>query len=155
MSCGPIRGTPTARRTGSGARLGPHSASGIDSSARTPSRQMMTDRRHADQTLIRPALESDLEALSALSHRTISASYRPFLGDEAVDAFLGCGAADQFIAESIGRCSVLVRDGEIVGYAVGRDNVIELMMIDYAAHRQGLGTQLLRHVEQLLFRSSD
>jgi ribosomal protein S18 acetylase RimI-like enzyme len=107
------------------------------------------------KTLIRPALELDLEALIALSHRTISASYRPFLGDGAVEAFLGSGAADQYVAENIGRCSVLVRDGGIVGFAVCRDNVIDLMMIDHSVHRQGLGTQLLRHIEQMLLRSSD
>src|SRR5262245_4654370 len=106
-------------------------------------------------TLVRTALASDMDALIALSHRTISASYRPFLGDEAVDVFLGSGAADRYVAENIGRCSVLVRDGVIVGYAVCRANVIDLMMIDHAVHRQGLGTELLRQVEQMLLQGSD
>lgn len=106
-------------------------------------------------TLVRTALASDMGALIALSHRTISASYRPFLGDEAVDAFLGSGAADRYVEENVGRCLILVRDGEIVGYAVWRDNLIDLMMIDYAVHRQGLGTELLRQVEQMLLQRSD
>jgi GNAT superfamily N-acetyltransferase len=43
-----------------------------------------------------------------------------------------------------------VRGAQIVGYAVHRDDLIDLMMIDHTGHRQGLGTELLRHVEELL-----
>src|SRR5262245_18796599 len=106
-------------------------------------------------TSVRPALVTDKDALIALSRRTISASYRCFLGDEVVDAFLGSGAADRYVAENLDRCSVLVRDGEIVGYSVCRDNVIDLMMVDYTLHRQGLGTELLGRVEEALFQSFD
>lgn len=103
-------------------------------------------------TLIREALASDVGELIDLSHRTIRASYRPFLGDEAVDAFLGSGAAGRYVAENVGRCSVIVRDGRVVGYAVCRDDLIDLMMIDHASHRQGLGTELLHWVEEELGR---
>jgi putative acetyltransferase len=82
----------------------------------------------------------------------ISASYRPFLGDVAVDAFLGSGAADRYIEGNIGGCSVILLDGEVVGSAVCQDNVVDLMMIDQAAHRQGLGTALVGHVEAMLFQ---
>jgi putative acetyltransferase len=47
-----------------------------------------------------------------------------------------------------------MRDGKIIGCAVCRDNVIDLMMVDHAVHRQGLGTALLQHVEQMLLQSS-
>jgi len=104
-------------------------------------------------TLVRKALATDLDPLIALSHRTISKSYRPFLGDEAVDAFLGSGASDRYVEENINRCWVILRDGRVVGYTVCLDNVIDLMMIDEVVHRQGLGTILLRHVEAMLFQS--
>ncbi|MHC4077943.1 MAG: GNAT family N-acetyltransferase [Planctomycetota bacterium] len=103
-------------------------------------------------TLLREALDSDIDVLIDLSRRTISASYRSFLGDEAVDAFLGSGEVDRYVRESLDRCSVIVRDGQIVGYAVCRDNLIDLMMVDHACHRQGLGTELLHHVEAGLHR---
>jgi ribosomal protein S18 acetylase RimI-like enzyme len=102
-------------------------------------------------TFVRTARPSDLDALCALARRTIRASYRVFLGDEKVDAFLGSGAADQYVASNMDSCSVLVGDGEVVGFSVCHDNVIELMMIDPAFHRQGLGSLLLRHVEQALW----
>ncbi len=106
-------------------------------------------------TLIRKAVTSDVGHLIALSRRTISASYRSFLGDEAVDAFIGSGAADVYVEENVGCCLVILRDEKIVGYAVWQDNLIDLMMIDQAAHRQGLGTRLLRHVEAALFQRYD
>lgn len=102
-------------------------------------------------TLIRAATASDIADLIELSRRTISACYRSFLGDEAVDGFIGSGAADQYIRASVERCLVLVRDGRIAGWSVCRDQLIDLMMIDVVCHRQGLGSQLLAHVEQQLF----
>jgi ribosomal protein S18 acetylase RimI-like enzyme len=106
-------------------------------------------------TLIRKAVTSDVSHLMALSRRTISASYRSFLGDEAVDAFIGSGAADRYVEENVGRCLVILRDEKVVGYAVWQDNLIDLMMIDDAAHRQGLGTLLLQQVEAALFQRCD
>ena len=102
--------------------------------------------------VVRKALASDVGALVNLSRRTINASYRAFLGDVAVDAFLGSGAADRYVEENIGQCPVILLDRAVAGYAVCRDNVIDVMMIDQAVHRQGLGTRLLGHVETMLFR---
>ena len=39
-----------------------------------------------------------------LSRKTISASYRSFLGDQTVDRFLGSGAADRYVEENVDRC---------------------------------------------------
>jgi ribosomal protein S18 acetylase RimI-like enzyme len=93
--------------------------------------------------------------LIALSHRTISASYRSFLGDAAVDAFLGSGSVEEYVASNVPRCFVILHDDAIVGYSVCRYNLIDLMMIDGAVQRQGLGSRLLAQVEALLFASHD
>ena len=66
--------------------------------------------------IIRKAVESDVGPLVALSRRTIGACYRPFLGQEAVDAFLDSGAADRFVEEGISRCWVVLHEGAIAGY---------------------------------------
>jgi len=100
--------------------------------------------------LVRKALAVDVEALIDLARRTIGASYRPFLGDEAVDSFLGSGAVERYVTENIGACTILERGGRVLGYAVCRDNLVDLMLVDHACHRQGLGTALLRHVEEEL-----
>jgi hypothetical protein len=59
-------------------------------------------------TLIRKALATDMGLLIDLSRRTISASYRRFLGDEAVDAFLDSGAGDRVSRKTftaVGHCA--------------------------------------------------
>jgi len=98
---------------------------------------------------------SDIKTLIALSRRTISASYRVFLGDQAVDAFIHSGADDEYVRENIGCRSVILADAKIVGYSVTKDNLIDLMMIDHEFHRCGLGTRLLQYVEERLFRIYD
>jgi ribosomal protein S18 acetylase RimI-like enzyme len=102
--------------------------------------------------LVRKALASDIEVLTELSRRTISSSYRPILGDEAVDAFLGSGAADRYVADHVAESWVIQQDGQVLGYAACRDNLIDLMMIDHEVHRRGLGAALLAHVEKEMFQ---
>src|SRR5262245_26801898 len=46
---------------------------------------------------IRPATSSDLPLLQALARRTIDTCYRSFLGEEAVDGFVGSGASDAHV----------------------------------------------------------
>jgi GNAT superfamily N-acetyltransferase len=48
-----------------------------------------------------------------------------------------------------------VDDGKIAGYSVCKDNLIDIMMIDHGLHRRGLGSLLLEHCEQTLFRTFD
>lgn len=102
---------------------------------------------------IRKATTSDVEALITLSKRTIRASYRIFLNDETVDAYIGSSAVDEYVRENIQRCSVIVDAGKIAGYSVCKDNLIDLMMIDHGLHRRGLGSRLLEHCEETLFQT--
>jgi len=104
---------------------------------------------------VREAWPSDGDALIALSRGTISASYRTFLGDDAVTAFVDSGAVERYVEENLARCSVILADGKVVGYAVCKGNRIDLMMIDRDHQRRGLGTELLAHCESMLFRGFD
>jgi hypothetical protein len=104
---------------------------------------------------IRQTSPTDVETLIALSRRTIRASYTPFLGQEAVNVFIGSGAADQYVADHVEHSTVIVADDAIVGYAVCKGHVIELMMIDQRHHRCGFGTRLLQHCEEALFAYYD
>jgi len=58
-------------------------------------------------------------------------------------------------SENIRPCTVILTSHKIVGYSVTKDNLIELMMIDYDFHRRGLGAQLLQYIEGRLFRTHD
>lgn len=104
---------------------------------------------------IRCAEKVDIETLKAISRRTISANYRSFLGDEAIDGFIESGAADQIVEDSIHHAFVILAEGYLVGFCVCQENLIDLLMIDHASHRKGLGTQLLNHCEQRLFKTYD
>src|SRR5215475_14565375 len=104
---------------------------------------------------IRQTSPADISALIALSRRTIHASYPPFLGLEAVEAFIGSGAADQYVADNIEHGTVLLIEGEMVGYAVCKGHLIDLMLIDPHWQRCGLGTRLLQHCEAALFQYYD
>jgi ribosomal protein S18 acetylase RimI-like enzyme len=106
-------------------------------------------------TQVRSATDADVEALIGLTRRTISASYRPVLGDAMVDAFIDSGAADEYVRQNVAQCSVIVSDGALMGYAVCREDLIDLMMIDVAYQRRGLGSILLKHMEGALFQKHD
>ena len=102
---------------------------------------------------IRKAIASDVDTLVDLSRRTIDASYRPFLGDEAVDSFIGGDAIREYVQQSIDRCWVILTNGTVVGYSVFKDDLIDLVMVDHERHRRGLGGELLAHVEEELLQS--
>ncbi len=106
-------------------------------------------------TQIRKATKSDIKVLKDLSKKTINANYRTFLGDEPVAAFIDSGAVDQYVDENIESCSVILSDGNVAGYAVTKDNLIDLMMIDDDFHRRGLGTKILEYCEEMLFKNYD
>lgn len=104
---------------------------------------------------IRCCCESDVGVLQEISRRTIRADYASFLGEAAVEGFVGSGAADDYVAGCIDDCWVIVSDGKVVGYCVCKEGLIDLMMIDHEYHRRGLGSRLLKHCEEMLFEKYD
>lgn len=103
--------------------------------------------------VVRPAVAGDAAPLHRLARRTIDARYRPFLGDESVDWFIGSGASDAHIDEHLGRGNihVLEEDGEIAGLMILDGPLVDLMMVDVAHQRRGLGRTLLAAAEEILF----
>ncbi|WP_323846436.1 GNAT family N-acetyltransferase [Microbulbifer magnicolonia] len=100
---------------------------------------------------IRPAQPHDLAQMQAIARRTIDKNYRVFFGgDEGVDWFLS-GPSDDYLAEHLGSAEVIVGNGQVLGFSVCTDNLIDLMMIDHERHGGGLGGRLLAHMENNLF----
>lgn len=91
----------------------------------------MTGRLHVAPTLFREATPRDVTALSRIAHQTIA----------------------EYVIENLetNYCPVLLRGSEPAGFAVCRDNTIDLIVIDYRLHRCGFGTRLLTHCEAELF----
>jgi len=102
---------------------------------------------------IRKAIDADVTALKDISRRTIDTCHR-FLGDEAVDWFID-GPSDEYVDEQFSHTDVMLHNGKVIGYSVCKDNLIDLMMIDCALHRQGYGSQLLKYCELALFEKYD
>ena len=105
-----------------------------------------------NELIIRPAAENDLPAMQALARKTIRRSYRQFMDDEQVDAFINSSSSDHEIARHLKQCKVLEKEEHIVGFTIYFDNIIHLMMVDPDLHRQGLGGVLLAHAEDELFK---
>ncbi len=101
---------------------------------------------------IRKATPADLPVLEEIARRNINASYRPILGDKAVDHFIDSGDFDREIETHIKDMDVLVTNGKIAGFAVYFDGLIHLMMIDVNQQGCGFGTRLLRNCEYQLNR---
>ncbi|WP_346346134.1 GNAT family N-acetyltransferase [Streptomyces sp. SID5789] len=91
--------------------------------------------------------------LQELARRTIDARYRPFLGDEGVDWFIGSGASDDHIESHFrqGNLHCLEAGGDLVGLLITEESTVDLLMIDADRQRQGLGRLLLAQAERLLF----
>ena len=64
---------------------------------------------------------------------------------------LASGEAGRFVRHNLQRGQTLVAEGSIAGYAVAEGPLISLMMVDTEHQGRGLGTRLLRHMEDLLF----
>lgn len=100
---------------------------------------------------LRPAEPEDAQTIKAIARRVIVSNYTPFLGLEAVRGFIDSGLSDQEIDDGMGSCTLMIRDGEIVGFAITKDSLLHLLMVDTACQNRGYGSKLLAHIESGLF----
>ncbi|QQE13774.1 GNAT family N-acetyltransferase [Planctomycetota bacterium] len=101
---------------------------------------------------IRSAAACDVDDIVKISKRTIRACYIGFLGENAVKMFTGGEAIRGYTKEHLGQTCVIVVDEVMAGFCVCKVNLIDLLMIDNARHRLGLGSRLLAHCEGQLFK---
>lgn len=105
------------------------------------------------QNTIRKALSADLPAIQALARDTINQCYPAFLGQDAVDGFLGSGASDDYLAEHLPYCWVLMRDEyengdeKLAAVAVCQEHTIEMLLVHPGYQQRGLGRVLLEQCE--------
>lgn len=92
---------------------------------------------------LRKAKEQEIAFLQEFTRSVIDRNYRAFLGDEAVDFFIGSGASDQYIAESIADTTLAVLGDEVVGMCVCKDDLIDLVMVRNDRQGQGIGSALI------------
>ena len=102
-------------------------------------------------SFIRPATSEDLPTLLAVLRCVIDRCYRPFLGDAAVEEYIGSGEADRELQQHFGDCMVLEHNNRVAGFIVFFDDRVQLLVVDLERHRTGMGSQLLNYAERMLF----
>lgn|GEM_PF-1211214 len=107
------------------------------------------------ETAIRPATLDDVEALTALSYKTIRQKYPEVIGADTVEAYIASGEVPRYYTERNTFLWVAELNGEPVGAVAIKDNEIHLMMVTVEHHRKGIGEALLEHGETLLFAEFD
>lgn len=100
---------------------------------------------------LRPATPNDVDALVALSHKTVLEKYPDVIGREAVEGYVASGAVPKYYRERNAHCIVAEMDGAPVGVAATKDNTVDLMMVTLDRHRSGIGALLLHAAEASLF----
>jgi len=99
----------------------------------------------------RQATDNDVQDLKNIARRVINTNYAPFLGGEAVTAFIESGMSDKEIDDGLNDCTLMIRDKRTIGFAVTKEDLLHLMMIDVPFQNAGYGTALLAHIEEMLF----
>lgn len=104
---------------------------------------------------IRPAIEADIDIMTALSYRTIRQKYPPVIGEKTVEGYIASGAVPAYYRDRLAFTRIAELDGKPVGAVAIKDNEIHLMMVDVDLHRSGIGEALLRDGEAQLFARFD
>jgi GNAT superfamily N-acetyltransferase len=100
---------------------------------------------------IRPASLDDVEALTALSYKTIRVKYPEVIGAEAVEGYIASGAVPTYYRDRNAHMQVALIGDELVGACALMDDQIHLMMVTLDHHRSGIGAALLADGERRLF----
>ncbi len=101
--------------------------------------------------MFRKAAPQDADTLKEIARRVIRHNYVPFLGAEATNAFIDSGMSDQEIDDGLDRCTVMLSDCQIIGFAIAMDDLLHLIMVDVPFQGKGYGGQLLAHTENEMF----
>ena len=90
------------------------------------------------------------DTLVQLTKYTINACYPAFLGQAPVEGYLSSGMAEKYYQENLENCLIIHSGSDIVGCGATKDNSVDLMLIHPSFHRSGLGSILLRALEDRL-----
>lgn len=105
--------------------------------------------------MFRKAAPNDIPSLEALARSVIRHNYTPFLGEDAVESFIGGGASDAEIEKGFERCVIFAENGDIIGFAITDNDILHLIMIAVEHQNNGHGAKLLAHVEKQMFTDFD
>lgn len=100
---------------------------------------------------LRKANADELAFVQEFAKAVIDKNYRSYMGDEAVDFFIGSGASDQYMQECLDDTILAVADGAVVGISVCKDDLIDLFMVRNELQGKGVGGMFMSKLcEELL-----
>jgi ribosomal protein S18 acetylase RimI-like enzyme len=101
--------------------------------------------------LYRQATENDAQDLKDIAKRIINTNYVPFLGTDLTATFIESGMSDQEIDEGLTNCTLMMYNGQIIGFVITNKDILHLIMIDVPFQNAGHGSILLAYIEAELF----
>jgi GNAT superfamily N-acetyltransferase len=115
----------------------------------------MRYHNHMETTpTIRQATAADLSVIHQLICATIRAVYPYYYPTGVVESFIGFHAPEHIAADiEAGNVWVIEQDAHIVGTGTAAGNELGRMYVTPACRGQGLGTQLLNHLESVIART--
>lgn len=105
--------------------------------------------------IIRKAVANDAPVLTQLSRDVINHNFRAFMGDEAVDGYIGSGMADKEIAGNLENMDVLLYGGDVIGLCIWHGNLLHLLMIAPEHQGTGAAAYFLQHLCEDKFQTCD
>ena len=103
---------------------------------------------------IRPGQSNDTPDLVKACKRTLRACYTPFLGRTSVEAWIA-SELDSYLSVHSDDTWVATVGGTMCGCSVVTGQHLAFLLVDVGEQRRGIGTLLLRHAEELVFRRHD
>lgn len=103
----------------------------------------------------RKATKQDLPRIKEIARRVIRTNYALFLGVEVTEIFIESGMSDKELEDGLVACTVAEKSGQIIGFAITKEALLHLIMVDVPFQKQGFGAGLLAHMEGQLFARFD
>ncbi len=100
----------------------------------------------------RLAKPDDIQTIKNVARQVITSNYTSFLGEEAVQNFIGSGLSDKEIDNGMEHCTLMICNGGIIGFSIMNDSLLHLIMICTAFQNKGYGSKLLAYIEDVLFK---
>lgn len=86
-----------------------------------------------------------------MTKTTVDRCYRDWLGNEVIEKYLASNKLDLYIDKYLEHTWILQKNVKSVAYTICVENMIEFMLVDVDYQRLGIGTELLKISEDMLF----
>lgn len=100
---------------------------------------------------IRKATHKDYTYILAMTKNTVDRCYRDWLGYEVVEKCLATNKLDLYIGKYLEHTWLLQKNTKTVAFTICVENMIDFLLVDVNYQKLGIGTELLKISEDMLF----